>query len=161
MNLDGAENVLGAAEPVEIKNPYSEDYTIARSWILPSIMQVLENNTHRSYPQDLAEVGWVAHRDDEENTRVAESRHVAGALARHGVSYEDGKARLQALVEDYDATLETPPTEHPSFIEGRVAEVVIDGESVGVLGEVHPEVLVEHDLELPVVAFEFDLEGLR
>jgi phenylalanyl-tRNA synthetase beta chain len=161
MALDGSEDVLGAAEPVRIKNPYSEDYTIARSWILPSIMQVLENNTHRSYPQDLSEVGWVAHRDDEANTRVAESRHVAGALASYGVSYEDGKARLQALVEDYDATLETPATDHPSFISGRVAEVVIDGESAGVLGELHPEVLVEHDLELPVVAFEFDIEALR
>ncbi|MEF8883329.1 MAG: phenylalanine--tRNA ligase subunit beta [Halapricum sp.] len=161
MRLEEAAGVLGAQEPVRIKNPYSEDYTIARSWLLPSIMQVLENNTHRSYPQDLAEVGWVAHRDDEQNTRVAESRHVAAALARDKVSYEDGKARLQALVEDFDAELETPPTEHPSFIPGRVAEIVIDGASVGVIGELHPEVLVEHDLELPVVAFEFDLEALR
>ncbi|QCC51354.1 phenylalanine--tRNA ligase subunit beta [Halapricum salinum] len=161
MNLGDSESVLGSQEPVRITNPYSEDYTIARSWLLPSIMQVLENNTHRSYPQDLSEVGWVAHRDDEQNTRVAEARHVAGVLARHGVSYEDGKARLQALVDDYDAELETPPTEHPSFISGRVAEVVIDGDSVGVLGEIHPEVLVEHDLELPVVAFEFDLDALR
>ena len=161
MNLGDAAAVLGAAEPVEIKNPYSEDYTVTRSWLLPSIMQVLENNTHRSYPQDLAEVGWVAHRDDEQNTRVAESRHVAAALARHEVSFEDGKARLQALVEAFDAELATPPTEHPTFISGRAAEVVVDGDAVGVIGEVHPKVLVEHDLELPVVAFEFDLEALR
>ncbi|MCU4718689.1 phenylalanine--tRNA ligase subunit beta [Halapricum hydrolyticum] len=161
MNLGDADGVLGANEPVRIENPYSEDYTIARSWLLPSVMQVLENNTHRSYPQDLAEVGWVAHRDDEQNTRVAESRHVAAALARHEVSFEDGKARLQALVESFDAELETPPTEHPSFIPGRAAEIVVDGDAVGVIGEVHPGVLVEHDLELPVVAFEFDVEALR
>lgn len=161
MSLGDAEDVLGAADPARIRNPYSEDYTVVRSWLLPSIMQVLENNTHRSYPQDLAEVGFVAHRDDDENTRVAEARHVAGALARHEVSYEDGKARLQALAADFGADLETPPTEHPSFIPGRVAEVVLDGESVGVIGELHPEVLVEHDLELPVVAFEFDVAGLR
>jgi phenylalanyl-tRNA synthetase beta chain len=161
MGVGDAEGVLGAAEPARIKNHYSEDYTVVRSWLLPSIMQVLENNTHRSYPQDLSEVGFVAHRDDEENTRVSEARHVAGALARHGVSYEDGKARLQAITDAFDADLETPPTEHPSFIPGRVAEVVIGGESAGVIGELHPEVLVEHDLELPVVAFEFDLEALR
>ncbi|MFW6437188.1 MAG: phenylalanine--tRNA ligase subunit beta [Halococcoides sp.] len=156
-----ADGVLGADEPVRIENPYSEDYTITRSWLLPSVMQVLENNTHRSYPQDLAEVGWVAHRDDSENTRVAESRHVAAVLARHEVSFEDGKARLQALVEAFGADLETPPTDHPTFISGRVAEVVVDGDAVGVIGEVHPEVLIEHDLELPAVAFEFDLEALR
>jgi len=30
-----------------------------------------------------------------------------------------------------------------------------------VIGEVHPEVLVEHDLEVPVAAFEFRLDALR
>jgi len=159
--LSPRDDALGAVDPVEITNPYSQDYTILRSWLLPSIVGVLENNTHRSYPQDLAEVGWVAHRDDDENTRVAESRHVAAVLARHQVSYEDGKARLQALADGFGAELETPPTSHPSFIPGRVADVVLDGEAVGVIGELHPEVLVEHDLELPVVAFEFDIEGLR
>ncbi|QSG07483.1 phenylalanine--tRNA ligase subunit beta [Halapricum desulfuricans] len=161
MNLGDSEDVLGAAEPVQIRNSYSEDYTITRSWLLPSIMQVLENNTHRSYPQDLAEVGWVAHRDDEQNTGVAESRHVAAVLARHEVSFEDGKARLQALVESFGADVETPPTDHPTFISGRTAEIVVDGDAVGVIGEVHPKVLVEYDLELPVVAFEFDIEALR
>jgi phenylalanyl-tRNA synthetase beta chain len=39
--------------------------------------------------------------------------------------------------------------------------VVLDGESAGVVGEIHPEVLVEHDLELPVAAFEFDLAALE
>jgi len=38
---------------------------------------------------------------------------------------------------------------------------VIDGEVVGVIGEVHPAVLVEHDLEVPVAAFEFHLDALR
>jgi phenylalanyl-tRNA synthetase beta chain len=57
--------------------------------------------------------------------------------------------------------LATPPTEHPTFIAGRTAEIAFDGETAGVVGEVHPEVLVEHDLELPVAAFEFRLDALR
>jgi len=161
MGIEPGVDALGGGDPVEIRNPYSEDYTVVRTWLLPSIMQVLENNTHRRYPQDLAEVGFVAQRDDDANTGVAEARHVAGALARHDVSYEDAKARLQALVADFDAELETPPTAHPSFIDGRAAAVEIDGDAVGVIGEVHPAVLVEHDLELPVVAFEFDLAALQ
>jgi len=38
--------------------------------------------------------------------------------------------------------------------------VVVDGERVGVIGEVHPQVLVDHDLELPVAAFELRLDAL-
>ncbi|MFC6863096.1 phenylalanine--tRNA ligase subunit beta [Halomicroarcula sp. GCM10025817] len=157
---DDAADVVGAADPVTIQEPYSEDYTILRTWALPSLMMVLENNTHRRYPQDLAEIGLAAELDDSENTGTAEHRTVAGVLARTDASYEDAKARLQALAEAFDTDLETPPTSHPSFIDGRAAEVVLDGESVGVVGEIHPRVLVEHDLELPVAAFEFRLAAL-
>ncbi|WP_324759979.1 phenylalanine--tRNA ligase subunit beta [Haloarcula montana] len=155
------DDCLGAADPVTIQEPYSEDYTILRTWALPSLLMVLENNTHRRYPQDLAEIGLAAHVDDDVNTGAAERRTVAGVLARTDASYEDAKARLQTLAESFDAELETPPTSHPSFISGRAAEVVLDGGSVGVLGEIHPKVLVEHDLELPVAAFEFRLDGLE
>jgi len=92
---DVGSDVLGADAPATIKNPYSEDYTMLRTWALPSLMLVLENNTHRSYPQDLAEIGLAAHVDDGENTGVAERRTVAGVLARHDASYEDAKARLR------------------------------------------------------------------
>ena len=151
---------LGSAPPAEITDPYSGDYTILRPWILPSLVQVLENNTHRTYPQDLAEVGVVANRDDSVNTHVAERRHVAGAVARHDATYEDAKAALQAVCREFDATLQTPPTTHPSFIDGRTAAIIINDTSVGVIGEIHPEVLVEHDLAVPVAAFEFELAAL-
>jgi phenylalanyl-tRNA synthetase beta chain len=153
-------DVFGGGQPVTIEGPYSEDYTMLRTWALPSLLMVLENNTHRTYPQDIAEIGFAAECDATVSTGVAERRTVAAALARTDASYEDAKGHLQALATAFGATLETPPTDHPSFIDGRVATVVLDGEPAGVVGEVHPKVLVEHDLELPVVAFEFDLAAL-
>ncbi|MEF8863936.1 MAG: phenylalanine--tRNA ligase subunit beta, partial [Haloarculaceae archaeon] len=160
MNLDSGGEAFGASEGVTITEPYSEDYTMLRTWALPSLAMVLERNTHRAYPQDLAEIGLAARREDDENTGVAEARHVAAVLARTDASYEDAKSRLAALCRAFGVDLETPATAHPSFIRGRVAEVVLDGESVGVVGELHPEVLVEHDLEVPVAAFEFRLDAL-
>jgi phenylalanyl-tRNA synthetase beta chain len=160
MNLEVGGRAFGADEPVTITEPYSEDYTMLRTWALPSLAMVLERNTHRAYPQDLAEIGLAARRDDDENTGVAEARHVAAVLARTDASYEDAKSRLTALCRAFGVDLETPATTHPSFIRGRAAEVVLDGESVGVVGELHPEVLVEHDLEVPVAAFEFRLDAL-
>jgi phenylalanyl-tRNA synthetase beta chain len=161
MGVEVGNDVLGGGEPATITGPYSEDYTILRTWALPSLLMVLENNTHREYPQDLAEIGLAAEYDPEENTHVAEHRTVAGVLARHDATYEDAKGRLQTLCRDYGVDLTTPATDHPSFLPGRAAAVVIDGERVGVVGEIHPEVLVEHDLELPVAAFEFRLDALR
>ncbi|MGA9399830.1 phenylalanine--tRNA ligase subunit beta [Haladaptatus sp.] len=161
MRVEPSTDVVGGGTPATIKNPYSEDYTMLRTWALPSLMMVLENNTHRTYPQDLTEIGLAAAVDDSENTGVAEHRTVAGVLARYDASYEDAKARLQAIARNFDVTLETPPTEHPSFISGRAAAVVLDGETAGIVGEIHPEVLVEHDLEVPVTGFEFRLDALE
>ena len=161
MDLSPDDDAVGACDPATIVEPYSEEYTVLRTWALPSLMMVLENNTHRTYPQDLAEIGLAANVDGDEPTGVSEHRSVAGALARTDASYEDAKGRLSAIARAFGKTLETPPTEHPSFINGRTAEIVLDGESVGVIGELHPKVLIEHDLEVPVAAFEFRLDGLR
>ena len=155
------DGVFGGGDPVRITEPYSEAYTQLRTWALPSLLQLLEGNTHNAYPQDVSEIGFVAEHDPTANTRVAESRHVAGALARRDASYEAAKGRLQAVCDDFGRSLETPATDHPTFIEGRVADVVIGGDPVGVIGEVHPAVLVDHDLEVPVAAFEFALDALR
>jgi len=161
LDIEPGADVYGAGESATIKEPYSEDFTMLRTWVMPSLLMVLERNTHRAYPQDLAEIGFAAEIDEDENTGVTEGRRVGAVLASHDAGYEDAKARLQALARNFDVDLETPPTDHPTFISGRTAAVVIDGDEVGVIGEVHPKVLVEHDLEVPVSAFEFDLEALR
>ena len=161
MGLSPDADAVGAREPPVITEPYSDEYTVVRTWALPSLLEVLENNTHRAYPQDLAEIGLVAAEDHDEPTNVAEHRSVAAVLARADASYEAAKARLQAVAGAFGTELSTPPTDHPSFIDGRTAEVVLDGEAGGVIGELQPRVLVEHDLELPVAGFEFRLDALE
>lgn len=48
----------------------------------------------------------------------------------------------------------------PTFLEGRCAEVFLpsSGQTVGVFGTVHPEVLQAFDLEFPTSAVDIDLE---
>ncbi|MFW6384479.1 MAG: phenylalanine--tRNA ligase subunit beta, partial [Halodesulfurarchaeum sp.] len=161
MDLPRDADAFGAGRPPELFESYSEAFTVLRTWALPSLLQVLENNTHRTYPQHLAEIGFVAEVDESTVTNVAEGRSVAAVLAGPEATYDATKGRLQALASNFGADLSTPRTEHPSFIDGRVATVGIDGEEAGVIGELHPSVLVEHDLEVPVAGFEFDLGALR
>ena len=53
------------------------------------------------------------------------------------------------------------PSEHPTFHPGRVASLGLDGESLGVFGEVHPLVRTHFDLEEGAVFLaELDLEKL-
>ncbi|QZA87540.1 phenylalanine--tRNA ligase subunit beta [Salinarchaeum sp. IM2453] len=161
-NVEGiTADMIGIDVPPTIKEPYSEEYTTLRTWVLPSLLMVLERNTHREYPQNLAEIGFTAGVDPRENTGVSEQKRVGGVLASNEATYEKARGRLQALANLYDLELRTPATAHPTFIEGRVADIVLDGNTVGVIGEIHPSVLTEHNLEVPVAAFEFELEALK
>jgi len=152
---------LGVPEDaVHIENPYSADYSLVRGWVLPSLVSVLANNTHHEYPQCLAEVGFCA-RQGKSNTGVCERNLVSAVICGSDVGYEDAKSALVSLLEDFDSTAETPETEHDSFLDGRVADIVIDGEDAGVIGEVHPEILAECEILQPTAGFEFELDALR
>jgi phenylalanyl-tRNA synthetase beta chain len=50
--------------------------------------------------------------------------------------------------------------DHPSFLEGRVATLTIKRKGRGLLGEIHPQVLNNFELENPVSAFEISLEEI-
>jgi phenylalanyl-tRNA synthetase beta chain len=51
-------------------------------------------------------------------------------------------------------------TAHPSFVKGRVGNVIVEGKRVGVLGEINPKVLVAWGLENPVAAFELNFQKI-
>jgi phenylalanyl-tRNA synthetase beta chain len=50
--------------------------------------------------------------------------------------------------------------EHPSFLEGRTGSILIGEQEVGVIGEVHPQVIENWKLENPIAAMEINLDRL-
>jgi len=100
MRLDVSDGTFfPEGDAVHVENPYSEDYSLVRSWLLPSLVSVLANNTHREYPQNLAEVGFCARQDGDENIGVREETHVAAVVCGTDAGYEGAKSRLVSLVE--------------------------------------------------------------
>ena len=109
--------------------------------------------------QNLLEIGLTANVDHTKDTRVDENYAIAATVAHSQASYEEAKSKLQVLCQRFNKALETLPISHPTFIEGRSASIIINGEPKGVLGEIHPEVLNLHGIELPVSAFELSLNS--
>lgn len=148
---------------VELSNPYTDQYNIIRTWILPSLMIVLSNNLHREYPQNIFEVGKVAHQDNFENTGVKEEEHVACALCYSKAGINEIKSKLQALCFNFGLAdqLKTLPLEDPAFIAGRCGSIHIGDHKVGIIGELSPEVLKKWGIEMPIAAFEMDISVLK
>lgn len=156
-------NLHSDGKVVEISNPYAEQYNIVRPSLIPSLMIVLSNNLHREYPQNIFEVGSVAHLDHEENTGVKELDHVACTLCYSKAGYNEIKSKLQALCLNFGKLeqLKTVPADHLSFIPGRCAEIWIGDRKAGVIGEISPVVLKNWGIEMPIAAFEMEIAALK
>lgn len=154
-------NVKEDGKAVELANPYSEQYTIMRTWLLPSLMAVLSNNTRRKYPQNISEVGKAAILDAKENLGSKEPERVAAVTCHLNAQYNEIKSKLQILAQAFDVEMETTPAKHESFIEGRCARILINKKDVGIIGEIHPSVLQNWGIEMPAAAFEIELNALK
>ena len=48
----------------------------------------------------------------------------------------------------------------PWFIEGRTAAVLLKGRNIGFLGEIHPKILKNWKMKMPVALFEINLDDV-
>jgi phenylalanyl-tRNA synthetase beta chain len=145
--------------PVELLNPVSSEYNMVRDALLPGLIRTFKVNKHEALPQKIFEVGDVVLYDPEAETSSTRKLNIAAAIIDTAVGFTDIKATAEALLRELGCKqLIFRPTSFPSFIEGRVAKVEADGKVMGYVGEIHPEVLNNFNLEYPVGAFEFNLE---
>jgi len=70
------------------------------------------------------------------------------------------KSVLDKLLSDLGLIASIKPIENPSFIDGRCGEILIDKNPIGIIGEVHPQVLINFGLENPVSIFEINIDEL-
>jgi len=143
---------------VEIENAVSENWSIFRNSILPNLLEFLSVNQHVEYPQRVFEIGIVTLPDEKRETRTIDMRKIAAAVADTKVSYEEVSSLVDALLSSFGIKYALRKTVHPSFIEGRAAEVVVGNKSIGIVGEISPIVLKNWQMEMPVAAFEISSE---
>ncbi len=142
---------------IELENPVSENWNVFRNWLLPSLIEFLSNNKHVEYPQKIFEIGDVVILDKTQETKTKDIRKVAVAISGD-VSYEEISTVLNTFLSNTGMSYKLQETKHPSFIDGRVAKILINGKDAGVIGEINPVVLENWKLEMPVAAFEMNLE---
>jgi len=152
---------LKEEQVVEIENPVSLNWNVFRTWLLPSLMEFFSNNQHVTYPQKIFEIGDVVLIDEKQETGTLDVRKLSAAVSDSRIGYEDIAPILDAFLSSMKVNYKLKRCKHASFIEGRVADVVAGGKIIGFIGEIHPAVLKNWHLEMPVAAFEIDIEEFR
>lgn len=148
-----------ADRPVKLANPVSIEYTMMRQDLLPNLMQNLADNRHESFPQKLFEVSDVVELNSRLETMCERRLHIAAASSHATANFTEIKSAVEALLSNMGIKhWKVNAEKHPSFIEGRAAAISVKKRRIGVVGEVHPQVLNNFELENPTAAFEIDLE---
>ncbi len=153
---------LKEGRAVRLANPVSSEYSMLREWLLPSLMKNLADNRHESYPQKLFEVADVVKVDERLEVKSRRELHAAGVVSHSSANFTEIKSCVEALLNNLGADeWRIRGGRHPSFVPGRTGAIYVKGTKVGVLGEIHPEVLNGFELENPTCAFEINVDLLK
>jgi phenylalanyl-tRNA synthetase beta chain len=145
---------------IELENALSTDYNCLRAWVIPSQLEVLSHNKHNEYPQNIFTIGTIFKGNQEKNTGIEENERLCVAICEENVDFTKIKQVFDLLFRMIDAKYEIEPTEHDSFISGRVGRVSVKGKKIAYIGEINPEVLANWKLEMPVGMFELNITEL-
>jgi phenylalanyl-tRNA synthetase beta chain len=131
--------------------PINEEQTILRPSILPNLLEILTLNKHRELPQRIFEVGDVI--VDERN-----EFHLAGVSIHPFAQFAEVRSLIDAVISEIwsDCEIQIVPSGNDAFIEGRRADLSLNGEILGFFGEIHPDVIRGFELEHPIVGFEIN-----
>jgi phenylalanyl-tRNA synthetase beta chain len=154
---------------MRVSNALSDDMDTLRTWLLPSLVDVVALNRDRGRTDVLvceiasaylAKVG-------EKNSQPEEPLRLC-AVATAGNTAESGRQAFYRLKSVLDGCVEALSASALAyqrgaaelFHPGRCAAVTLDGRQLGYLGELHPTVGTTLKVEGRIVAFEIDVEPI-
>ncbi len=139
---------------LHLLHPITEDQTIVRTDLLPLLLELLQMNRYRELPQRLFCTGDVV--------EGISTHQKAAAVSCHGAAdFSEAYAVADALCRDLGLPYTTAESTDPAFIDGRRGEISVDGNPVGVFGEISPRVILGFELDHPIAAVELDLRAVR
>ncbi len=142
-----------------VGNPKLKALTVVRSHLMSGVMQALKENRRRPMPLRLFEIDNVVMLDNEAQTGNREERRVCFVEMGREAGYANARAYLDAMMRELGEQGQYEVLDSPSFTPGRAATFK-SSSFQGILGELHPEVIVGFGLDHPVALVEVTLSKI-
>jgi phenylalanyl-tRNA synthetase beta chain len=160
---------------VELLNPLTEDQSVLRSSLIPGLLEAMQRNVSKqSKTLKLFEIGktFISQGRDrlplESDMLVGlwtGDRLTPGWYSKpESCDFFDLKGIVESLLEGLqvtDSAFTRLATDQTTFTAGgATAQIRIKGKTVGIIGEIHPEVLSVYNLKQTAYVFEIELDRL-
>jgi phenylalanyl-tRNA synthetase beta chain len=156
--------------PMSVQNPLNSEQSVMRTSLRASVLQAVSSNLRRERGTVAlfeAARAYLTLPDELPQEREVIVGAVAGTrLGRWGeptsepIDFYDAKGLLEETFERAGADLGFEASEEYAMLRGRTAAVLAGKERAGVLGQVHPQVAAQFEIDAPVFLFEVDVEKL-
>ena len=93
---------------------------------------------------------------------INESINLAAVIAYKDTNYSEIKAIMQSILKtNFKIESQTKTSKNQElFVEGKHADIIVDGKKIGEIGEIDHEILENFRIRTSVTGFEIKLSGL-
>jgi phenylalanyl-tRNA synthetase beta chain len=140
---------------IELENSKT-DYNILRKDLSSYLLKNFSENVDSEYPQRIYEIGIVFNPEKKEEDEKLALAITPGNFteAKQVIEYLFRSLHLKITFEEADLSVLT------HFIEGRTAKIVLDKKEIGLIGEIHPKILKNWKIKMPIALLEIDLKEI-
>ncbi len=135
------------------------EYNLLRENLNHQAMKIFSENVDSEYPQKIFEIGKVF---SKEKSDINETEKLCCATSPG--NFTEIKQILKYLFRmagiEKNLKIIEPKEIEKHFIDGRTAEIIYNNTSIGFIGEIHPKILKNWKLKMPVAIFEIELEKI-
>lgn len=167
-------------QAIKVTNPQSDEYTMLRQSLIPSIAQVVKYNFDQGQKNiwiyEIGKTYFFKGGTDSKKTGTEEKRYLAGAITgniksalwkdQQETDFYTLKGIVELLLKEFnlEARAQFRPAEDVKYLHpGKAAQVTLSAKEpivLGTFGELHPDTAEKCKLSQPVYLFEIDLEKL-
>lgn len=128
---------------VVISNPLGEDYSIMRTTTIPDMLDAISRNYNRRVDgARLFEMSYVYIPESLPVTKLPYEKEILTLGMYGNADFYDLKGVVEELLDALGIRRVNflPESNDPTFHPGRTASVLIKGQKIGTIGQIHPEV---------------------
>ena len=149
----------------EIKVENSKtDFNLLRGNLSHYSLKILSENSDVEYPHKIFEIGKTFRVSKKQSSQITEHEHLSIALSPSNFTeLKQIFNSLMGMAGIKEISIKEPESQkhHPNhFIEGRVGNVFYKNELIGFIGEIHPRILKNFHLKMPVALLEINIENI-
>lgn len=146
---------------VPLINSLGEDYSLMRTQLYHSMLGVLATNYNKSIAQArLFEISMLHFPKEQPMVNQPEEKAYLCLGAYGEMDFFQLKSAVESVMETLGASAEYRPSAQPFMHPGRQAEIIVQGKSVGNIGEIHPLVLEKYAVGKPAVCAQICLDDI-